>query len=72
VLQFDAVPLTAGSHVVRIERGGGSLAPGNAAFSNVRAIALEPVANETLAIRSVPIDDWRALCGRSLDWIETV
>jgi hypothetical protein len=72
VLQFDAVALEAGTHVLRIERGGGGLAPGDAAFSNIRAIALEPVANESRPVVSVPIGDWRALCGRQLDWIETV
>ncbi len=72
VLQFDAVDLSAGRHVLRIERGGGGLGPGDAAFTNVRAIALEPVANEARPLRTLPIDDWRALCGQRLDWIETV
>lgn len=72
VVQFVAVPLTAGTHVVRIERRGGSLAPGDAAFTNIRAIALEPLAAEAQPLRSVPIAEWRALCGQQLDWIETV
>jgi hypothetical protein len=72
VLQFDAVPLTVGTHVLRLERGGGGLAPGDAAFTNIRAIALEPVAADAQSLRSLPIDDWRVLCGKQLDWIETV
>lgn len=72
VLQFGAVPLTAGTHVLRIVRGGGGLGPGDAAFTNIHAIALEPVADEAGPLQSVPIADWRTLCGQQLDWIETV
>ena len=72
VLQFDTVALSVGPHVVRFARGGGNLGPGDAALTNIRAIALEPVADEAHAVRSVPIGDWRTLCGRQLDWVETV
>ena len=72
VLLFDTLTLTAGTHVLRLTRGGGGLAPGDSAYTNVRAIALEPVAAEAHPVRSLPIGDWRALCGQQLDWIETV
>ena len=72
VLEYDADALSAGPHVLRLERGGGSLRPGDAAFTNVRAIALEPVAAEAHPIRTIPIGHWRALCGQQLDWVETV
>ena len=72
VLRFDAVPLAAGTHVLRIRRGGGGLAPGDAAFTNIRAIALEPVADEGHPVDTLPLGGWRSLCGRQLDWVETV
>jgi len=71
-LQFGAVELTPGTHVVRLTRGGGGLAPGDAAPTSIGAIALAPVANDAFPVRSIPLDDWRALCGRQLDWVETV
>jgi hypothetical protein len=72
VLRFASVELTAGTHVLRFARSGGSLRPGDAAYTSIRRIALEPLADEAHPLRSVPIDDWRALCRRQLDWIETV
>jgi hypothetical protein len=72
VLRFATVALAAGPHLLRIERGGGGLAPGNAAATLVSAIALEPIADEAHPLRSVPLADWRTLCGRQLDWIELV
>jgi hypothetical protein len=72
VLQFATLQLTAGAHVLRFVRGGGGLAPGDAAPTGVSAIALEPLAAASHPLASVPIGDWRALCGQQLDWIETV
>lgn len=72
VLQFDVVRLTAGTHVVRLARGGGGLAPGDAAPTTIGAIALEPLADDALPLREIPLADWRGLCGRQLDWVETV
>ncbi len=72
VLAFDAMKLGAGVHVLRLERASGSLRPGDAAFTNVRAVALEPLADEAHSVRSVAIGDWRGLCGRQLDWVETL
>ncbi|HEX4805476.1 MAG TPA: hypothetical protein VFU94_06215 [Conexibacter sp.] len=72
VLRFGAVALDAGEHVLRIVRGGGGLAPGDGAPTIVRAIALEPLADEAHPVRTVPLRGWRALCGRQLDWVEAV
>ncbi|HEX5145415.1 MAG TPA: hypothetical protein VFV85_00225 [Conexibacter sp.] len=71
-LAFGVVRIGPGTHVVRIERGGGSLRPGDAAYSNVRAITLAPLAGQAAPLASVAIGDWRTLCGRQLDWIETI
>jgi hypothetical protein len=72
VLQFGVVRLEAGRHVVRLARGGGGLAPGDAAPTTIGAIALEPLADDALPVREISLADWRALCGRQLDWVETV
>ncbi|MGB2711539.1 MAG: hypothetical protein WBC33_08470, partial [Conexibacter sp.] len=70
VLQFGSATLAAGMHVLSVERRGGGLAPGDAAFTNIRAIALEPAAAEDEPVAAVAIGAWRSLCGRSLDWVE--
>lgn len=72
VVRFGITELTPGAHVVRLTRGGGGLAPGDAAPTSIGMIALAPVADEAFLVRTVPIGDWRALCGQSLDWVETV
>jgi hypothetical protein len=72
VLRFGVATLAAGTHVLRLERPGGGLAPGDAAFTNIRAIALEPSAAVAAPVRTAPIGSWRSLCGRSLDWVEAV
>ena len=72
VLRFDTLRLTAGTHVLRLVRAGGGPAPGNAASRTPRAIALEPPRTRRIPLRSLPLADWRALCGQQLDWIETV
>jgi hypothetical protein len=71
-LKFAAVRLTAGPHVLRIVRGGGGLAPGDASPTSIGRIALEPLADEAHPVRQVPLGDWRSLCGQQLDWIEIV
>ena len=72
VLRFGAVALTPGTHVVRLSRGGGGLAPGDAAPTTIGAIALAPVANDAASVRTVPVADWRVLCGQQLDWVEAI
>lgn len=63
--------LDAGAHVLRIVREGGGLAPGDAAPTSISAIALAPLADDAHPVSSLPLGDWRALCGRQLDWAET-
>ncbi len=70
---FD-VELTAGRHVIHLYRGGGSLAPGNGTPSRLTSIVLEPerVPAEAARVRTVPLSDWRSLCGRRVDWVEAI
>jgi hypothetical protein len=67
------VALSAGPHVLSITRGGFSLAPGNGGWAILDGISLTPdgsPSNESL--RSVPLSQWRSLCGRTYAWIEAV
>jgi len=68
---FD-VRLSAGRHVLTLERGGGGLAPGDGGPSRLSAIVLEPYRAGPPTVLEVSSDDWRRLCGRRVDWIEAV
>lgn len=60
-----------GRNRIRVERGGGSLAPGDNAPSSLAAIVLEPAGTEA-TVQSAERADWRDLCARTVDWIELV
>jgi hypothetical protein len=62
--------LTAGTHRLVVRRGGGNLLPGNGRDEGYDAVVLEPVAEPEL--ERVQAGDAESLCGRRLDWIETV
>ncbi|HWH11068.1 MAG TPA: hypothetical protein VG165_08065 [Solirubrobacteraceae bacterium] len=65
------VRLAAGVHVLRISRGGRSVAPGNGGSALLHAAFVTPAgAGEKLETRSA--SSWRSLCGRPYDWIEAV
>ena len=54
-------------------RGGGNLEPGNGGGARlIGPLALTPADPTALPLETVAADDWRSLCGRSLDWIEAV
>jgi hypothetical protein len=64
------VSLARGRHQLRIERPGGSLAPGDAYAGRIGPLVLQPLAPERL--ERVRPDEARTLCGRALDWVEIV
>jgi hypothetical protein len=65
--------LTAGTHRLTLERGGGSPAPGDHTPSKLVGIVLEPAAlAERAAVQTMAASRWRELCGREVDWIEVV
>jgi hypothetical protein len=65
------VRLGAGTHVLRLERGGGDLRPGNGDVSRfLGPVALRPVAEAP--VRTVEPSRWRELCGQPLAWVEAV
>jgi hypothetical protein len=71
-LQPLPVNLPAGRHELRLTRGGGSLAPGDASPTSLRRIAFElPIAPKSELTR-IPPAQWKQLCARDLDWLEVV
>ena len=60
-----------GRNTLVLRRGGGSLRPGDNMPGALRAIVLEPVGVDT-DVRTAPLSDWRALCDRTVDWVEVV
>ena len=69
--QVGEVNLTSGTHRAKLQRPGGSLAPGNAWRGELGPVALERVAPHQLtAVPPKRAED--RLCGRDWDWIELV
>jgi hypothetical protein len=65
--------LPAGRSVIRIERPGGNLDPGNGSASTL----LGPTSfvldgSDARPVRTTAPRDWRTLCGHELDWVEIV
>ena len=69
-LTAGSLELTRGSHEIRLIRPTGDLAPGDGGGGWLGPVAIEERQSERL--QRLPVEDWRALCGRSLDWIELV
>jgi hypothetical protein len=74
-LQAASLRLSAGSHRVRIYAVGGHrhFGPGEwprGDAGTIGAVALQREAPERL--RTVPLADWRSLCGTQADWVELV
>jgi hypothetical protein len=72
MINVGVVTLSAGKHVLRLLRGGGSLAPDDIGSSVLDGIIFEPLSNQQSSVTTVAPGAWRTLCGRSLDWIELV
>jgi hypothetical protein len=73
-IHVGTVTLEGGEHTVDVVVGGGSLAPGDGGIDRlVGPVALTPAGDPTnVPVQTVPADQWRSLCGRSLDWAEVV
>lgn len=69
-LRFAEVDLTAGRHTIELVRGGGSLRPGDADATYLTGIALAPADSDDGPLRTIPLAQWRALCGGTYDWLE--
>jgi len=67
------VALSAGRHRLSIARKGFTLAPGEGGSAYLYGLFLTPAsAPAQQPVRVVPSARWRALCGRSYQWIEVV
>ena len=66
------VELAAGRHGLTLERGGGSLRPGDAAPSTLARIVFEPARQGPPEVRHLPAQRWRQLCDKPVDWVEIV
>ena len=65
--------LDAGVRGLMLTRGGGTLEPGNGGPARLDAVLIEPAwEGAQPSMSSVPVRDWRSLCGQELDWIELV
>jgi hypothetical protein len=60
--------LRAGSHELKLVRGGPSPAPGNGRDEGYQAVFLEPVA--PIVLKRVPAGRAASLCGTRADWVE--
>ena len=69
---FEAkrLALAAGEHDVRVLVRGGSAAPGDGGMLTIGPVAF--VRDEPARVRMLPVQRWRTLCGKQLDWIELV
>ena len=65
-----ALRLTGGEHRVEVRVPPGSPKPGDGAAVTIGPLVL--VADEPARLLSVPLSQWRSLCGRELDWVELV
>jgi hypothetical protein len=59
-----------GSHTLTLERRGGSLRPGDAAPTILRAVVFERASAGPPTVHELDPDASRRLCGRPVDWVE--
>jgi hypothetical protein len=64
--------LSPGRHTIRLVRPSGSLYPGDGGRNRLLGpVVLDP-ASDSRAVHQLPASDWRSLCGRHLDWVESL
>ena len=72
-LYAATLDVAAGEHRLEVTDEGGGLAPGNGGQNRLLGhITLTPPDPSGLPVRTIPAAQWRTLCGRSLDWVESV
>lgn len=72
-LRYGAVTLTAGEHELELRYSAGPPQAGIGDPSPLGPVALAPAAAEgDLPVTRVPARQYRRLCGKTLDWVETV
>lgn len=64
--------LSPGRHTLRLVRPGGSLFPGDGGRNRLLGpVVLDP-ATDSRAVRELHASSWHQLCGRRLDWVESL
>ncbi len=72
-LSLGVRELGAGPHTVAITAHGATLAPGSGYLGQTMGdLIIKPPTDLSAPLISLPATQWRALCGRSLDWIEAL
>jgi hypothetical protein len=67
-----ATALSPGTHTVQLTSPGGDLYPGDGGHNRLLGpVVLDP-ATDSRAVRLLPAARWRDLCGRRLDWVESI
>jgi hypothetical protein len=66
------VNLAAGTHLLDLTRGGGTLAPGDGNVTVLHRLVLEPPGGATTTVRDVPASKGRDICRETVDWVELV
>jgi hypothetical protein len=70
VIRVASVRLAAGPHSISLTRGGGSIAPGDAAGNQIDGVFLQRLGAERERVLTLRPQAWRSLCGQALDWLE--
>ena len=65
-----AVRLAAGTHVLELERGSTSLAPGDGGAAVLNSVLLTPATDRSPTLRAVAAAEWHTLCGGLYQWAE--
>ena len=66
------VELAPGRHTIQLVRPSGSLYPGDGGRNRLLGpVVLDP-ASDARTVKEIPAAGWRQLCGRRLDWIESI
>jgi hypothetical protein len=66
------IPLSAGKHTIQLVRAGSGLYPGDGGRNRLLGpVVLDPT-SDTQTVQQISSADWRQLCGKRLDWIESI
>jgi hypothetical protein len=71
-LALATIPLRAGTHRIAVVRSAQDLGPGHSGRRMLGPVTLAPASDRVPPVRLVSPYQYRALCGRSWDWIEIV
>ena len=66
------VTVAPGRHAIQLVRPSGNLSPGDGGRNRLLGpVVLDP-SSDARTVKEIPASNWRQLCGRRLDWIESI